>query len=236
MKAALIAAGHGERLQEAGIEVPKPLVQVAGRPLIDHVLGNVAAAGVTEMACIFNEQFDAVEEHCRRSPHGLRLQIVRKTTPSSMESLFTLAPYLMGEERFLLLTVDAVCGPDVLPGFLAASKEKPAADGVLAVTDFVDDEKPLRVFLDDTGWITAIGPPAEGSPIVTAGFYVFRPDIFAEVEAAREARFTALRQFLGHLLIRGYRLAGSFVAKTVDVDRPDDIAAAEAFVRGGFVP
>lgn len=235
MKAALIAAGHGDRLQEAGIQVPKPLVQIAGRPLIDHVLGNVAATGITEMACIFNEQFDAVEEHCRRNTHGLRLDIVRRTTPSSMESLFTLAPFLLAE-RFLLLTVDAVFGPRVLPEFLAAARQRDDADGVLAVNDFIDDEKPLRVVLDDGGWIKAIGPGAEGSPIITAGFYVFRPSIFAEIEAARRARFTALRQFLGHLLARRYRLSGAMVPKTIDVDRPGDIAVAEAFVRGGFAP
>jgi NDP-sugar pyrophosphorylase family protein len=233
MKAALIAAGHGERLQEAGIRVPKPLVQIAGRPLIDYVLASVAATGITEMACIFNEQFDAVEEHCRQNAHGLRLDIVRRTTPSSMESLFTLAPFLL-DERFLLLTVDAIFGPQVLPDFLAAACQREDADGVLAVNDFIDDEKPLRVVLDGKGWITAIGAAANGSPIITAGFYVFQPSIFAEIEAARRARFTALRQFLGHLLAQGYRLSGAMVPKTIDVDRPVDVATAEAFVRGGF--
>jgi len=233
MKAALIAAGHGERLRESGIEVPKPLVPIAGRPLIDHVLGGVAAAGLSEVACIFNEDFDAVEEHCRKVDHGLHLEIVRRTTPSSMESLFTLAPYVR-DSRFLLLTVDAIFGPDVLPNFLAEAARSEGADGVLAVNSFIDDEKPLRVVLDDDGRITALGPEAAASPVITAGFYVFEPGIFAEIEAARRARFTALRQFLGHLLGQGYRLAGATVPKTVDVDRPEDIATAEEFVRKGF--
>jgi hypothetical protein len=43
-----------------------------------------------------------------------------------------------------------------------------------------------------------------------------------------------LREFLGHLLASGYRLYGEPVPKTVDVDRPEDIAAAEAFIRSGF--
>jgi NDP-sugar pyrophosphorylase family protein len=185
------------------------------------------------VACIFNEEFDAVEDHCREVNHGLNLEIVRRTTPSSMESLFTLAPYL-GTGRFLLLTVDAVFGPDVLPDFLAEAACREGAAGVLAVNDFVDDEKPLRVVLDDTGHITAIGPAAGASPIITAGFYVFHTGIFAEIDAARSARFTALRQFLGHLLSRGYRLDGVSVPKTVDVDRPEDVATAEEFVRKGF--
>jgi len=232
MKAALIAAGLGERLRDAGVELPKPLVPIAGKPLLDRVLEAVAAAGIGELACIFNEQADAVEEHCRRAAHGLQLHIVRKSTPSSMESLFSLAPHL--DERFLLLTVDAVFGPSVLPDFLRAAAAHPRAAGVLAVTNFVDDEKPLYARLDPRGQITALGAQAAGSATVTAGFYVFEPAIFREMEAARRAGFGALRHFLGHLLDHGYPLAGVGVGKTIDVDRPEDIAAADAFARRGF--
>src|SRR5215813_7481810 len=121
MKAGLIAAGLGERLRTGGIAVPKPLVEVAGRPLIDHVLAAVAAAGIDEVACILNaeSETDAVEAYCRRRT-APRLRVVRRTTPSSMESLFALAP-LLDDGPFLLLTVDAVFAPDVLRDFLAAA-------------------------------------------------------------------------------------------------------------------
>ncbi len=233
MKAGLIAAGLGERLRQAGILVPKPLVRIAGTPLIDRVLGAVAAVGIREVACIFNEDADEVEAHCRRNSHDLRLQVVRRTTPSSMESLFTLAPYL-DEGPFLLLTVDAVFGPGVLREFLAAAARHPDADVVLAATDFVDDEKPLRLTVDANGRVTALGPAAATSPLVTAGFYVLHPRVFAEIEPARRANLNALRQWLAHLHRGGYRLYGARVARTVDVDRPEDIAVAEALVRDRF--
>lgn len=234
MKAGLIAAGLGERLRAAGITQPKPLVEVAGRPLVDHVLDAVVAAGIGEVACIFNEADDAVELHCRRRRGGPRLQIVRRTTPSSMESLFALAPHLSGAP-FLLLTVDAVFAPAVLYDFRAAAAARHAdADVVLAVTEFVDDEKPLRLSLDPHDRVTALGDDAAASALVTAGFYVLDPRVFAEIDAARAARFSALRHYLRHLLQRGYRFYGVRTGKTVDVDRPQDIAAADAFVRSGF--
>jgi len=233
MKAGIIAAGTGERLLAAGIATPKPLVQVAGKPLVDHVLDAVAAAGIGAAACIFNAEppADAVEAHCRARRGAPALTIVRRTTPSSMESLFALAPHLR-EARFLLLTVDAVFPPAVLRAFLAAAAARADADAVLAVTDHIDDEKPLHAALDAGGRVTALGDAARGSRLVTAGFYVFAPRIFAEIEAARAARFGALRQFLAHLLARGYAVAGAPIGQTFDVDRPADIAAAEAFVRG----
>ncbi|MEO8602698.1 MAG: NDP-sugar synthase [bacterium] len=233
MKAGIIAAGTGDRLLEAGITTPKPLVEIAGKALVDHVLDAVAGAGIAAAACIFNAEApaDAVEAHCRARRGAPRLTIVRKTTPSSMESLFTLAPHLH-DERFLLLTVDAVFPPALLRDFLAAAERQVDADVVLAVTDHIDDEKPLHTALDAAGRVTALGVAAVASPLVTAGFYVFQPRIFAEIEAARAARFTALRQFLAHLLARGYAVYGAPIGKSIDVDRPQDIAAAEAFARG----
>lgn len=236
MKAAVIAAGLGERLLAGGIATPKPLVAVGGKPLVDHVLDAVAAAGIADAACIFNAEppADAVAAHCRARRGGPRLTIVRRTTPSSMESLFTLAPHLASDDRFLLLTVDAVFAPAVLRDFLAAAARQADADAVLAVTDFIDDDKPLHAAVDASGRVTALGAAAAGSPLITAGFYVLHSRVLAEIDAARAHHFTALRQFLAHLLARGYRLDAAPMGKTVDVDRPQDIAAADAFVRAGY--
>jgi len=233
MQAAIIAAGLGERLVAAGITQPKPLVPVAGQALIDYALGGVAAAGITDVACIVNELSAGIEDHCRQRWPELRFAFVRRTTPSSMESLFTLSP-LLGPSRFLLLTTDSVCSPGVVADFVRGTADRGDADGVLAVSTFVDDEKPLWARVEADGRLTALGPEARDSSLVTAGFYVFDPRIFHEVDAARQGRFTALRQFLGHLLTRGYRLYGTRVGKTVDVDRPADLAVADAFVRGGY--
>ena len=233
MKVALIAAGLGERLRQAGFPEPKPLVPVAGQPLIDHVLGAVSAAGLRDVACIVNAESRGIEEHCGERWPQLQFQFVRRSTPSSMESLFTLSP-LLRSERFLLLTVDAIFHPSVLPAFVRAARERADAHAVLAVSSFVDDEKPLWVRVASDGRITALGPGAQGSGVVTAGFYIFEPVIFDEIEAARQRRLSALRQFLAHLLERGYRVYGERVPKTVDVDRPEDVRAAAAFIASGY--
>lgn len=233
MKVALIAAGLGERLRQAGLSQPKPLVPVGGQPLIDYVLGAAAAAGLREVACIVNEQSSGIEAHCRARWPQVSFEFVRRTTPSSMESLFSLAPFLE-RGRFLLLTTDAIFRPAALRDFLDAAEAHRDASGVLAVNGFVDDEKPLWARLAADGRLAALGRDAEGSGLVTAGFYVFDPVIFQEIDVARRLQFNALRQFLGHLLAHEYVLWGERVPKTVDVDRPEDIAVAEAFIRSGY--
>lgn len=233
MKAGLIAAGLGVRLREHGITLPKPLVPVAGRALIDYVLGAAVMAGVRQIAAIVNEESSGIEQHCQAHWPQLTFEFVRRTTPSSMESLFALRPLLEGG-RFVLLTADAIFAPAVLQTFLSAAAARDDAQGVLALSDFVDDEKPLYTRIAPDGRITALGAEARGATLVTAGFYVFDPVIFREIPLARQSGFTALRQFLGHLLQRGYRLYGERISKTVDVDRPEDIGVAEAFIRSGF--
>ena len=55
MKAAILAAGWGERLRAGGLETPKPLVRVGGRSLLEHALSAVSDAGAREALVVVNE-------------------------------------------------------------------------------------------------------------------------------------------------------------------------------------
>jgi NDP-sugar pyrophosphorylase family protein len=230
MKAAVIAAGVGERIARGGIDIPKPLLRVGGRPLIARIIDAAAELGMSSVACIVNDVQPAVAQFLRSTAWPVPLQLKIKTTPSSMESLFNLEPYLR-DEPFLLFTVDVVFDVAALRGFLKGAAELEQAAGVLALTDHIDDDKPLWVRVDDDLKITAMGDDATGGSYITAGFYYFQPDIFAMMVAARSRRLTALRQFLGLLLASGYPLYGLPAPKTIDVDHPEDIVKAEAFLK-----
>jgi NDP-sugar pyrophosphorylase family protein len=235
MKAGIIAAGTGERLAARGISTPKPLVRINGEPLIARVIRAAASVRATSIACIINDLTPEVDRYLRTGAWPVPLDIIKKTTPSSMESLFSLAP-LLADEPFLLFTVDTVFPFTSLKRFLARASSLNDAQGVLALTRFVDDEKPLRVRIDRNHRITAMGEGALTSPYVTAGFYYLEPSIFHLVEPARARNLGALRQFLGLLVESGYRLYGVPVSKTIDVDLPEDIGMAEQYVktdRGG---
>lgn len=227
--AALLAAGLGERLQAAHPATPKPLVPVAGRPLIDHALAALEAAGLRRVACVVNETSGPrIEAHCRTRWPGFSFTFVSASTPNSMESLFALSPFLVSSP-FLLLTADAVFPPVALPRFLAAARSHDG-DGVMAITDHVDDERPLWVGREGDRVVT-LGEAAAGSGWVTAGIFLLQPRLLQEIEAARARRLQALRQFLGHLVERGYRLQALPFGACVDVDRPEDIAPAEQLLR-----
>jgi NDP-sugar pyrophosphorylase family protein len=230
MKAGIIAAGKGERFARVGVSIPKPLLSVGGEPLIARAIRAAASLRVTSIACIVNDLNPAVANFLRSGSWPVPLELVIKTTASSMESLFSLAP-LLSDEPFLLFTVDAVFRFKTLETFFVKACAFKDAQGVLALTRFIDDEKPLWIRVDGHHKIVAMGETARPSRYVTAGFYYFRPDIFEMMSSAQSNRVNALREFLSFLMEKNDSLYGVPVAKTVDVDYPADIEKAERYLK-----
>ena len=230
MRAGIIAAGTGMRLAAGGERTPKPLVRICGEPMIGRLVRLIAEAGIASVCCIINEEAHATGEYLLSQRWPLPFQLMRKTTDNSMESLFSLAP-LLEEEPFVLFTVDTVFRALTLRRFLAGAAALPFAEGVLALTTFCDDEKPLRVERDRNRMIRRIGETGDIGRCVTAGFYRFESSVFDFAERARAKGLSALRQFLCFLLETGYGLYGISVAKTIDVDRLEDVAEAETYLK-----
>jgi NDP-sugar pyrophosphorylase family protein len=229
MRAGIISAGWGERLAP-GFSVPKPLVPICGEPMIGRLIRVAAEAGITSLCCIINEGSPQTEAYLLSKEWPLDFELVKKTTGNSLESFITLAPLLAGGP-FVLFTVDAVFRPITLRRFLAGAAALRPAQGVLAVTRFSDDEKPLRVDAGRDHRVTRIGHTDGGPGVVTAGFYRFEPSVFDFIGEAQARRLAALRQFLCFLPDVGFRLYAVSVGKTIDVDRPEDVAAAENYLR-----
>ena len=230
MKAGIIAAGEGSRLRSEGIALPKPLVPVGGVPLIERLIGALVRAGITEISCIVNEYSLDVKKFVEEKHFPVPIRFVVQTTPSSMHSLFALAPHL-SDGQFLLSTVDAIFDEAELARYLRAAEGRPEADGILAVTDFVDDESPLYASVDDAWRITAFSK-SERSRWVTGGLYIFSPRVFREIDPVLGAGVERLRNFLGHLIQRGYRIEAFPFSKMIDVDHVSDIQTAEELLRG----
>jgi NDP-sugar pyrophosphorylase family protein len=252
-RAGIIAAGKGERLRR-GVEALKPLVPISGRPLVARVLASIAEAAPADVAIIINDDSLAVRDTVQQADWPFAIDWIVETTPSSMHSFLRIVERLSRDGDpgpFLLSTVDTVASPGAYRTF-AATAASIDADVVLAVNTPGDDEKPLLVNTDAEGFVTALGDDVEPltrrsttdtAPLkrsatpdtivrATAGFYMVRPTILREADAARTAGLTALRLFLAHLLSQGYRIAAVPVAPSVDVDYPVDITAAEAFLKG----
>jgi NDP-sugar pyrophosphorylase family protein len=226
IRGGIIAAGAGSRLRADGWRVPKPLVEVAGLPLIGAVLRNFTAAGITAITIIVNqEERDCIQWVGARYP-DLEVDFIVKTTASSLES-FRAVTGRGPAGPMLVSTVDAWCAAEDFACFAAAAANRPADATVLAVTPFVSDEKPLWVTLGAGGRVEGLGTADSG--LVTAGVYRVS-DRARRLAPARE--LGRLREYLGWLHESGEPLYGEIIETVVDVDRALDVASAEALARG----
>lgn len=225
MMAGVIAAGLGERLQARGIATPKPLVEIAGRPLIAHTIDALCAAGASRIACIVNAETDRVRDYLHDGRWPVPIDVLQRTTASSAESFLALRPFL-AHAPFLLTTVDTICAPDAIARLAEHGRALSPSASLLGVTRTVDDEKPLWAEVDDDHRIRSLGD-ATRAHHVTAGVYFLQPLVYSLADAGGPRVLTAFRAVLGALLAHGHPLYGFDVGAAIDVDRPEDIAAAE---------
>lgn len=226
-RAGIIAAGEGSRLRAAHPGTVKPLVPVAGRPLSHWIVSSLSAAGVDRVTLLHNSGGRAVRESLRAAFPSLSIDFLEADTASSWESFRLVARTLSASgEPFIISTVDALVPPQELKRFRQdCEARRPAA--ALALTDFVDDEKPLWADLDQDGRVTALGEKASRRKWVTSGLYYLDPQTAAAMPEA--GRFTKLRDYLSWLA-ESAAVLGVPLAKTLDVDRAEDVAHAEAFI------
>jgi NDP-sugar pyrophosphorylase family protein len=222
VRGGIIAAGEGSRLRRDGFTAPKPLVEVAGVPLIGAVLRNFEAAGVTTITIIVNEDEGACVDWVRVHRPALDVDFIVKTTASSLES-FREVTRRGPAGPMLVSTVDAWCAAEDFVRFASAAARRPEDATVLAVTPLVSDEKPLWVTLGPDGRVQGLGDPRGG--LVTAGVYRVS-DRARRIESA--PALGRLREYLGWLVTSGEPMFGEIIETVVDVDRREDVASAEA--------
>jgi NDP-sugar pyrophosphorylase family protein len=221
LQGGIIAAGVGSRLRADGYRVSKPMVPVAGRPLIDLALDRFRAVGIRRLTIIINDRSD----DCRQwlSDHGgdFDLDIVVRATPSSYAS-FQLVVDRLARAPAVITTIDAIMPVNDFLAFVKSATGLAKDAVVLGLTDYVDDENPLWATLDAAdGHIRQLG--GNVGTHVTAGLY-WLP---AQRPAEPATGFARLRDYLGWLVAEHQPVYGIVLPRVFDIDRARDIVAAE---------
>ncbi|MFZ6032667.1 MULTISPECIES: sugar phosphate nucleotidyltransferase [unclassified Melioribacter] len=228
MDLAIIAAGEGLRLKEEGITIPKPLVKINGVPLIKRIIDMTLINGFDSIVCIIREESKELERFLKENYTNYPLNLIVKSTQSSFHSLYQLSRLL--STPFLLTTSDSVFLESEFKSFVNYGMNLKDADGVIAVTDFIDDEKPLYADIDENDRIINFNDSNNGYEFVTGGLYLFKKNIQKEIEEAMNSGVIRLRNFLRFLIQKDFRLYALPFSKIVDVDHVSDIKTAEEFL------
>lgn len=232
MKFAIIAAGEGSRLSQEGVELPKPLVRLNGEAMIDRLIRIFNENGAEEICIIVNRLHPQTEAHVRalmENNEGAPINLVVKTTPSSMHSFFELSQFL-NDAPFCLTTVDTIFREDEFKAYIEAFKNT-EADGMMAVTDYIDDEKPLYVATDEALNITGFLDKSDRCRYISGGIYALKPVAIQTLERCMKEEQSRMRNFQRGLVDDGLRLKAWPMSKILDVDHASDIAKAEDFLK-----
>jgi hypothetical protein len=129
---------------------------------------------------------------------------------------------------FLISTADALIPPKEA-GLFAREISSRGTPAGLALTAYVDDEKPLWADLSDGGFISALGDGARQRRLVTTGLYYLTQAMGKRLPGS--SAHASLRNYWVSLVTTGLPVAGMVLGKTLDVDRPEDLQQAEKFLR-----
>ena len=239
MKFAIIAAGDGSRLAQEGVTEPKPLVKVRGERLIDRLIRIFMENNATEIVVICNEQMFDVANHLKmiqaKGLNGLPipLRFVVKSTPSSMHSFYELRDFLR-DEPFILTTVDTLFDESEFHDYVLSFQDKIAhgTAALMGVTDYIDDEKPLYVGVDNFMRINGYYDNAQvDSRFISAGIYGLTASSLDILESCIEKAESRMRNFQRALVAAGLRMEAYPLEKVFDIDHIEDIRKADEGVK-----
>lgn len=236
MNYAIIAAGEGSRLQQEGVATPKPLVCLDGTPMIERLINIFCRCNAERISVIVNEQMTAVQEYLRAlapkiADRDVIFELIIKSTPSSMHSFYEVSRGFDGR-KFILTTVDTIFREDDFRAYAEAFANAPAdVDGCMAVTRYIDDEKPLYVDVDSDMDIVAFRDENfDGARYISGGIYGLDGKALDVLQRCIDTNVSRMRNFQRALVGAGLHLKAFDMGKIIDVDHPSDIAKAESFI------
>jgi NDP-sugar pyrophosphorylase family protein len=229
---AIIAAGEGRRLSEEGVAQPKALVCINCEPLLTRLVRIFNACGAERIVIIVNDLNPLAEQHVRKlmaQPGGENIHLVVQTTPSSMHSFFALSQHLK-DAPFCLTTVDTIFKESDFRNYLDYFAQS-EVDGVMGVTDFIDDEKPLYVATNETLDITAFLDATTSCKYISGGIYGLTAPALQTLQRCMTEGQSRMRNFQRGLIADGLQLKAFPFSKILDVDHASDIPKAELFLQ-----
>ena len=232
MNYAIIAAGEGSRLAQEGVKKPKPLVELNGEPMIGRLISIFTRCNAESISVIVNNEMTEVKAYLDSINPGVPFNVVVKSTPSSMHSFFELSR-VMQKGKFCLTTVDTIFREDDFAKYIAAFEADSSSDGMMAVTPFIEDEKPLYVDVDDSMTLRAFRDAAyEGAKFISGGVYDLNDKAIDVLTDCMSRGVSRMRNFQRALIDASLSLKAFPIEKIVDVDHAGDIEVAERFLRG----
>lgn len=178
--AVLLAAGRGTRMRELTDDLPKPMIEVQGKPILQHIVDGLKNAGIQRVLIIVGYKEEVVRNHFKDGSHlGLSVSYERQVVQDGTGRVVELAREFAGEAPFILSYGDILVDP-------ANYKRLAAIGNAEALVSVKRNEAEMSkggcVVVNERFELVDLIEKPEGrapSPWYNAGVYAFRPSIFS---------------------------------------------------------
>jgi dTDP-glucose pyrophosphorylase len=179
-KAVILAAGRGTRMRELTNDLPKPMIEVRGKPVLQHIVEGLRDAGIREFLMIVGYRADAVRKFfADGSRCYVAIQYTTQTVQDGTGRVVDLVRDFVGNRPFILAYGDILVDPRNYKRLIDLPDD---VEAILTVTRGEDVSKGGAVFLSsEMDLLDLREKPKPGeptSPWYNAGLYAFRPSIF----------------------------------------------------------
>lgn len=179
-KAVILAAGRGTRMGELTNELPKPMIAVRGKPILEHIMTGLGAAGIREFFIIVGWQADVVRQTLGDGSRlGTSIHYATQVQQDGTGKVVELARDFVGQDAFVLSYGDIIVDPDNYPRLTSIAADTAA---IVTVKKSEDVSKGGAVFVNERFELTDLREkPKPGEPTslwYNAGIYTFRPSLF----------------------------------------------------------
>jgi UDP-N-acetylglucosamine diphosphorylase / glucose-1-phosphate thymidylyltransferase / UDP-N-acetylgalactosamine diphosphorylase / glucosamine-1-phosphate N-acetyltransferase / galactosamine-1-phosphate N-acetyltransferase len=182
-KAVILAAGRGTRMRELTADLPKPMIQVRGKPVLQHIVEGLRDAGVRKFLIIVGYRADVVQNFFGDgSQFKIEITYATQVTQDGTGRVVDLAKSFVKGSPFVLAYGDILIDPANHKRIVDLADDIEATISVIRGEDvskggavFVNERMELVDLREKSGWTATSG---RGEPFYNAGLYAFRPSIF----------------------------------------------------------
>jgi bifunctional UDP-N-acetylglucosamine pyrophosphorylase/glucosamine-1-phosphate N-acetyltransferase len=136
---------------------PKPLIKIAGRPILEHILSGLQQAGIDEAIIVHGYLGQMIEDYfCDGSALGMRLRYCKQDPPDGTGGAVRQAAMLMGEDPFLLHWGDILVSPENYPAILATYHHAPSPPAAVLGLNWIDDPCAGAAVYTENGRVTSL--------------------------------------------------------------------------------
>jgi dTDP-glucose pyrophosphorylase len=178
-QAVILAAGRGTRMRELTAELPKPMIEVRGKPVLQHIVEGLRDAGMRELLVIVGYRADAVRNFFGDgSRYDVAVQYTTQTVQDGTGRVVDLARDFVGDCQFVLSYGDILVNPE---NYKSVADVGEGVEALVTVTRSEDVRKGGAVFVNERMELVDIREKSgahEATNWYNAGLYAFRPSIF----------------------------------------------------------